>query len=226
MNDEKWWNKLAKYIDRSIGSSVIFSIDGLADTHHLYRGISYDKVMYNAKSFISSGGNAVWQYIVFKHNQHQIKEAKKECERLGFSEFRPIVSFLYGRNMEKPDGIIDFREGLEKFKPGVIAACPWTKQEMIYITEAGEVFPCCNIWPHYCDIIGVGERYKKIIDIYNENKNLINLYHHSLKEILANPFFDYIYNNINDIEQCVRSCGVNQVIRNCLFTGQAEKLLR
>ncbi|MBC8435622.1 MAG: radical SAM protein, partial [Proteobacteria bacterium] len=66
-----WWEKLAKY-----NMKVKFAIDGLEDTHSLYRrNTDYKKIMDNAKAFINAGGNAEWQYIIFKHNEHQVDEA-------------------------------------------------------------------------------------------------------------------------------------------------------
>ena len=67
---------------------MTFSIDGLADTNKLYRiGINHERVMANAKAFIEAGGKARWKMIVFKHNEHQIDEAKQLAKDMGFWEF-------------------------------------------------------------------------------------------------------------------------------------------
>jgi MoaA/NifB/PqqE/SkfB family radical SAM enzyme len=67
---------------------VFFSIDGLADTNHLYRRkVSFNKAIDNAKAFINAGGKAYWNYIVFKHNQHQVEEAHALSKELGFADF-------------------------------------------------------------------------------------------------------------------------------------------
>ena len=39
------------------------------------------------KSFINAGGSIPWEYLVFKHNQHQVEDAKKLAKELGFQEF-------------------------------------------------------------------------------------------------------------------------------------------
>lgn len=81
------WRQLAKY-----NPTVEFGIDGLEDTHHLYRrNTSYKTVIKNAKAFIDAGGNAEWMMTVFKHNQHQIEECRKLAEDLGFSKFTKRV---------------------------------------------------------------------------------------------------------------------------------------
>ena len=65
------------------------SIDGLEDTHSYYRqGTNWKKIINNAKSFISSGGRAVWQFIPFAHNEHQIKSCIRLSQQLGFKEFK------------------------------------------------------------------------------------------------------------------------------------------
>jgi MoaA/NifB/PqqE/SkfB family radical SAM enzyme len=82
----EWWAELA----RVIGSKgyVAFGIDGLSDTNHIYRrGTFWDKIMENAKAFIGAGGRAQWDFIVFKHNQHQIAEARELSKLMGFDRF-------------------------------------------------------------------------------------------------------------------------------------------
>lgn len=83
---EQWWAQLAKILGKN--SKVIFSIDGLGDTNHIYRrGVVWEKLIKNVVSFISAGGIAEWDYLIFQHNQHQITEAKELAIRLGFKEF-------------------------------------------------------------------------------------------------------------------------------------------
>lgn len=82
-----WWTALAKVL--GINGCVIFSIDGLEDTNHLYRkDTNFNKIIDNVKSFINAGGNAHWEYLVFRHNEHQVNEAKKLANELGIQEFR------------------------------------------------------------------------------------------------------------------------------------------
>ena len=83
MNGPKFFAELAECLkDFPFPTHVVFSIDGLEDTNHLYRrNVQWHKVMENAKSFIDAGGLARWRMIVFEHNAHQVEE----CERLAFS---------------------------------------------------------------------------------------------------------------------------------------------
>ena len=81
-----WWQRLAG----SLGSHgrVIFAIDGLAQTNGIYRrGVDFGKVMANAAAFISAGGEARWDFLAFKHNQHDIPGARQLSREMGFRKF-------------------------------------------------------------------------------------------------------------------------------------------
>jgi MoaA/NifB/PqqE/SkfB family radical SAM enzyme len=79
----QWWKELAKQ-----KVHVVFAIDGLVDTHHLYRiGTDWNKIITNARAFIDEGGDAEWMFIRFKHNEHQVVEAKKLALEFGFNKF-------------------------------------------------------------------------------------------------------------------------------------------
>jgi MoaA/NifB/PqqE/SkfB family radical SAM enzyme len=82
-----WWQKLAKILGKN--AYVVFSIDGLEDTNHLYRqNTVWSKIMENAQAFIDAGGRARWDYIVFAHNEHQVEEAEALSKQLGFEKFQ------------------------------------------------------------------------------------------------------------------------------------------
>ena len=91
-----WWYELGKLLQQKIEDDHyrnydigIFSIDGLEDTNKLYRRQTHwDIIMANAEAFIKAGGRARWDFIVFKHNQHQVEEAEKLANKMGFKQFR------------------------------------------------------------------------------------------------------------------------------------------
>jgi MoaA/NifB/PqqE/SkfB family radical SAM enzyme len=84
--DPEWWQELAKVYGRL--GTVIFSVDGLADTNHIYRqGVNWDNVYRNMKSFIDAGGRARWDFLIFEHNQHQVDEAEELSQTMGFEKF-------------------------------------------------------------------------------------------------------------------------------------------
>ena len=84
-----WWQALAQAMTGE-NDSVIFSIDGLADTNSIYRrNTNWDRIMQSVNSFIQAGGKAVWHYLIFEHNQHQVESARALAEKLGFVDFVP-----------------------------------------------------------------------------------------------------------------------------------------
>ena len=84
--DETWWRELAKVFGRM--GAVIFSVDGLRDTNHIYRqNVVWDNVERNMKAFIAGGGRARWDFLIFGHNEHQVDEAKALSEQWGFERF-------------------------------------------------------------------------------------------------------------------------------------------
>lgn len=94
LRTKDWWINLAK--DFSDKLSVYFAIDGLKDTHKIYRqATDWNKIIENAKSFINAGGNAIWQFIPFAHNEHQIRDCMKMATALGFSKFEFVKNARY-----------------------------------------------------------------------------------------------------------------------------------
>jgi len=82
-----WWNQLATILGSK--GYVVFSVDGLEDTNHLYRqNTVFSKIMTNARAFISAGGRARWDYIVFAHNEHQVELAETLANKMGFEKFQ------------------------------------------------------------------------------------------------------------------------------------------
>lgn len=92
---------LSKDFWRWLGKSgviVEFGIDGLEDTHHLYRrNTRFEVVIKNAKTFIEAGGIAIWSMTVFKHNEHQIEECRNLSEEYGFLYFKERPSTRWSK---------------------------------------------------------------------------------------------------------------------------------
>lgn len=85
--------------------AVVFSVDGLEDTNHLYRrGVRWDKVMANMEAYASTGAFGIWEFLVFEHNQHQLEDAKKLADKLGFA-FSPKNPMGFGEYNGKPQGM-------------------------------------------------------------------------------------------------------------------------
>lgn len=113
--NEDWWTRIAKVVD-----ICHFGIDGIGETHALYRRrTDFETVMRSAKAYIAAGGKAYWDFIIFKHNQHQIEEARLLSEQMGFSKitFKKTGRFFsYNNSAAKEyhevlndDGSVDYR---------------------------------------------------------------------------------------------------------------------
>lgn len=160
-----WWQRLGELKTR-----IYFRLDGLKDTHYLYRQYTdFDLIIDNAKKFIAAGGHAVWTFIIFDHNQHQIEEAKKLANKLGFKEFQlvdagrnvgPVFNRegKYSHSLGNYSGSKDFDQLYTHYlhyidKPEITISntehpnrkidCYAKKQREIYIAANGEIYPCC-----------------------------------------------------------------------------------
>ena len=140
-----WWRELAEimYQDNPYPQEyVVFSIDGLADTNHVYRiNVNWEKVMTNAQAFISAGGRAHWEMLVFEHNQHQVDQAQQTAKDMGFKWFRAKVSKRFKTHP------IGFLRPPESWKdPNVNEGkieCQAIKESSLYISAKGIIYPCC-----------------------------------------------------------------------------------
>jgi len=158
-----WWKQLFNALtDNHV---VVFALDGLADTHSLYRvGTNYDLILKNARTFIKAGGNAEWMFIRFKHNEHQVAAAEAVAAEAGFKKFTvknsrrharpfPVVDeqgkFLY--NLEQPsDSTIKFVskkdvQGHQNWPDADKINCVAIKDKEVYIDAHYQLSPCCMI---------------------------------------------------------------------------------
>lgn len=86
IRSSSWWASLGKIVDY-----CHFGIDGLEDTNHIYRrGTLWPKIIENVRAFISARhADAMWDYLVFRHNEHQVEKARALAKDMGFSSFSP-----------------------------------------------------------------------------------------------------------------------------------------
>lgn len=160
-----WWQQLAACLPEK--HCVHFALDGLEDTHHLYRiGTNYNKIIENAKAFISSGGTAEWVFLSFKHNEHQVEQARKTAINLGFAKFvhKQTIRFVGQPWFDVVDkqGVVQYKleptsydkitfikpEVVKEYKKLVEAAeidCKVKKQKSLYVDAFKTIWPCCWI---------------------------------------------------------------------------------
>lgn len=88
VHDEQYWAEIAAIMNGY--GQIDFGFDGLEDTLHVYRrNVKYDVAMRNARAYINAGGRAQWNFIVFKHNEHQVEQARQLSAEYGFFNFLP-----------------------------------------------------------------------------------------------------------------------------------------
>ena len=99
---EFWKNVSLNFLKSdSHNSTITFSIDGLEDTNHIYRrGVSWERVIKNLEAAISTGAHITWEFLVFKHNQHQIDEARELANTMGVSKFTVKTAMGFSGNGE------------------------------------------------------------------------------------------------------------------------------
>jgi len=103
MKKTKWWANLGKMF-KGLDFGIQFAIDGLEDTHSKYRvGSDYNTVMKHMEAYVENGGKAVWQFLLFSYNEHQIPEAQKICDRMGI-KLQPMISYKYESRKSQPQG--------------------------------------------------------------------------------------------------------------------------
>ncbi len=161
---KEWWRNFPKKLPKN--HFVIFGIDGLEDTHSLYRiGTTYNQVIENAKEFINAGGMAEWVFIKFKHNEHQVDEARRRAEELGFKVFtvKNSTRFLEEKfkvldksgnaiyrlepptdnqvTLITPSMIKNYQTWVRESK----IECYVQQNREIYIDAYKKLFPCCFI---------------------------------------------------------------------------------
>jgi MoaA/NifB/PqqE/SkfB family radical SAM enzyme len=162
--DGIFWQRLAL-----AGVRVSFCLDGLEDTHHLYRqNTSWSTILINANTFISAGGQAIWKMIQFDHNKHQIESCRTLSEKLGFKKFELTdmgrdTGPVYDKHgnllhvLGKYQGETEFKVLFHKKKTDMVLVedvipyikfknnidCYTKREKSIYISSTGDVYPCC-----------------------------------------------------------------------------------
>lgn len=181
-------------------SEIMFSIDGLENTNHLYRiGANWQKIIENAQAYIDEGGKAVWQYIEFPWNEQDTNAAQALAKKMGFDRFKWRRDRSGSPTDEDVQATIDHYTKLykkdwkqfiksDKFVKKDKIDCFTRKDKMMFIGYNGEVWPCCFL--HNGKWLQDG-RYSEYQDRFDGNygKNWNNLYHSSFDDIVNHRFY-------------------------------------
>ena len=111
--DDNFWRELGELFKGR--GQVTFSVDGLEDTNWIYRrGTHWDKIISSMKAYVSTGADSSWDFLVFKHNQHQIEEARELSKKIGITSFYQKKAFGFydgddnAMNVYRSDGKFEY----------------------------------------------------------------------------------------------------------------------
>jgi MoaA/NifB/PqqE/SkfB family radical SAM enzyme len=214
---EAWWAELARVLGRR--GKVVFSIDGLADTNHIYRrNVRWDLVQRNFRSFIAAGGRAEWHFLIFRHNEHQVEEAESLAKQEGFERF---VKKKSARVSDQPDptryepldedgnALLAPPDNPEYRNPEVHSSqqlfgryggqrawldqtpirCKAQRDSSLYISARGELWPCC--WLGYASVPGERKELDAFIERWG-GREQISLHRHPVADILRSDLYQAI----------------------------------
>ena len=192
MRDSKFWEKMGNLFAEPCVSSryVVFSIDGLKDTNHIYRrNVKWESVMKNIKSYAKSGALGIWDFLIFKHNEHQLIEAEELSKKIGLS-FSPKRPF-----------------GFETSDPNVY------QDLMVYDEEGNFIY---RIEPA-SEQFRLNKSVKKLE--LNEDKIWLPTKDKPSKEVIDKKWNDVIKNNLGDFKIPERFKGKAVNCKSCHKTG-------
>lgn len=226
LRNKTWWNNLSNLMNDN--DFVAFAIDGLEDTNHVYRRNSdWYKILENIRSF---SGTKHWDFIVFKHNEHQIETAKKLAKELKFASFNVKKTSRFINKKHEKISFLNVNDEYNIYPPlnkkyvneslfevenkYHKISCFYNEKNKIYIGADGYVFPCG--WLHdrlYGPEVIDDEDRKKIFNIFNKKNNVFK---NSLKTIVNQQFLllEKTFEN-KPLKRCQFICGnSNNMIRN------------
>lgn len=157
-NAHYFTDEMAKATVESGLDRLIISIDGTTqETYGKYRiGGNVEKVidgtkklLYWKKKLNKTTPHIIWQFIVFKHNEHQLPEIRRLAKEIGVDELGIKTAQIY--DYKTSDDFIPTNEDLARYrktetgyeiKNKLLNQC-WRMWRGSVITWDGLVVPCC-----------------------------------------------------------------------------------
>lgn len=166
----EFWRDLGHF-----GAVVHFALDGAtAESHQRYRRHTrFEQILENARCFVAAGGRAVWDMLVFDHNEGEVGAAERLSREIGFEKFvlkstnrffRPEQQVLNERGEQvdtlRPSGshppALDARNRPRSDTLRSCAIdCKVMKDRSVYVAADGTVFPCCWLGSSFIDRPGL-----------------------------------------------------------------------
>jgi hypothetical protein len=137
-----WWENLMKYLTPK--DSITFSVDGLRDTNHLYRVNAKWETIEDAMNVCIGKIHTHWKMIVFRHNEHQIREVVRRAKDIGVEWFLLTKSSLFNPGLDRlkpsPQWISNPKKNTSsKVEPKCVSS------SRHFLAADGRYYPCCWI---------------------------------------------------------------------------------
>ena len=217
LRTEKMFYDLGKKFNKH--SWIKFSLDGLEDTNGIYRiGVDYNKVVANMRAFIDGGGRAIWKFVTFKWNEHQVEQAEALSKEYGCYKFQQdwdvndqdIDIFMAAAqkkiNKKTASRVADFIEVPENRSRKIKDKCFSYKK--IYVNAHGYVIPCCMFNGSFT----YESMREQTLNFIKEDRGEYwnSLYHNDLESIMSDTWWQKLKDSFESgpCDICVSQCGV------------------
>lgn len=215
--DQSFWNATCDILGEE--DSIIFSVDGLSDTNHLYRVNSRWQDIELAMRTCAPRVPTSWKYIVFRHNEHQIEEAEQRARNMGLNAiiFKKSARFgkddplaprnrefigIDSRNRRTINQLLEAHTEPSVFDQQVCIRPRCLSGKNVAVTARGYLFPCTS-----CESADSGTWFM-------QNKEHFNLRLHSLDDVLASVKWQQLSTMLERASAapdiCVQYCGVHR----------------
>lgn len=226
-----WWSELGKLLKGR--GQIIFSIDGIGDVNARYRvGSCWEKILDNMVAASETGVFLRWDFIVFRHNEHQIEEARALAQRLGFNQinFRsparlslqpasgyqaPLNPIYAPQNATQLSQIQEKYGSFDQYVKQTRIRCKMkVDQPSVFLDFRGDLWPCT--WLGAPPYLPSNHRQRldleKLTSQYQPGFN--NIEEFTLEEILGHRFFardlgQSWQDSGSRLFTCGRTCGEN-----------------
>jgi len=214
----EWWEKLCTLLGPE--DTIKFSIDGLESTNHVYRKNSKWSTVMNAVKVVAQHKiRLVWKFIVFKHNQHQIDEARQMSKKLGFDDFQLIKSDRWWHKEFMPDqqyvnqnyihqkNVTQGTDTNSYIKQDCMSKINGEPDTMLFIDADGDFYPCCKTGLY-------AFRYK---NIFSPKQKKYNIKDNTIEQILESEEVKKFFNSTKRYDTANNCCKI--------YCGNKEKVV-
>jgi len=210
---EEWWNKTVSYLDST--DTVVFSVDGLPENFTQYRiNADWQSIQIGMQTCIQASCKTVWKYILFNYNEHNIADAERLSQDMGFDVFKieksnrfdersgtdyQLISFMPTNN-QHIDARYQNQTAWKESNPDVDIDPVCNDKRSHYISADGFYSPCCFVSDY-------AFYYKTE---FGKNKKMYNITDRTITGLFQQKELNDFYSNLNNHSVCQFSCPATQ----------------